>query len=417
MFSQDKFPNLERLKLDEGDAMNETCVGPSAEFCCNLKELTLYENGDKSTMIPNVEGPIARAGVSDFCRLKNIVPFSFTSFHYLHALKIVGSDVLISLLTPSTVRTLVQLQYIDIWKCKRMTEIVANEGSEAEAGDEIAFNNLRCLSLNDMPSLTAFHLGNRTIKFPSLVEVEVNNCPKLISLLTPSTARTLTQLQRIRIKDCKRMIEIVANEGSEAKAGDEIAFNNLTSLEFYKLPSLTAFHLGNCTIKFPSLVEVKVNNCPKLISLLTLSTARTLVQVRRIRIKDCKRMREIVANEGSEAEAGDEIAFGNKLRCLSLSNLPSLTAFHLGNRTIKFPSLREVYVKNCPKLKIFCSGNLSTPNLTRFQMEGKQILINKRDGDVDLNATIKEYWEAKLETCDQKFAEKVRYQVIEVIKK
>ena len=32
----------------------------------------------------------------------------------------------------------------------------------------------------------------------------------------------------------------------------------------------------------------------------------------------------------------------------------------------------------------------------------------KGDGDVDLNATIKENWEAKLETCDQKFAEEVR---------
>uniref|UniRef100_A0A7N2R194 Uncharacterized protein n=1 Tax=Quercus lobata TaxID=97700 RepID=A0A7N2R194_QUELO len=50
-----------------------------------------------------------------------------------------------------------------------MTEIVANEGSEAEAGDEIAFNNLISLKFVNLPSLTAFHLGNRTIKFPSLV--------------------------------------------------------------------------------------------------------------------------------------------------------------------------------------------------------------------------------------------------------
>ena len=219
--------------------MNETCGGPSAEFCCNLKELTLYGNGE----IPNVEAPIARAGVSDFRRLKNIVPFSSTSFHYLMNLHVRGSDVLISLLTPSTARTLMQLRYIEISGCKRMTEIVANEGSEAEAGDEIAFNNL-------------------------------------------------------------------------------------TSLQ--------------------------------------------------------------------------------------LSNLPSLTAFHLGNRTIKFPSLDYVSVSYCPKLKIFCSGVLSTPKLTRGWMQKKPILKEKGDGDVDLNATIKEYWEweAKLETSDQKFAEKVRCHVV-----
>ena len=127
--------------------MNETCGGPSAEFCCNLKELTLYGNGE----IPNVEAPIAREGVSDFRRLKNIVPFSSTSFHYLKELYVWGSDVLISLLTPSTARTLVQLRYIEISRCKRMTEIVANEGSEAEAGDEIAFNKLKYMELYDLP--------------------------------------------------------------------------------------------------------------------------------------------------------------------------------------------------------------------------------------------------------------------------
>ena len=150
--------------------MNETCGGPSAEFCCNLKDLTLRGNN---------EALIARAGVSDFHRLKNIVPFSSTSFHNLKDLVVHNYDVLISLLTPSTARTLVQLKEIRIYGCKRMTEIVANEGSEAEAGDEIAFNNLKHLRLRFMLSLTAFHLGNRTIKFPSLEHVKVQNCPKL----------------------------------------------------------------------------------------------------------------------------------------------------------------------------------------------------------------------------------------------
>ncbi|KAM3754836.1 hypothetical protein ACB098_03G194700 [Castanea mollissima] len=211
--------------------MNETCGGPSAEFCCNLKYLTLRGNGE----IPNVEAPIARAGVSDFRRLKNIVPFSSTSFHYLMELKVYNSDV-------------------------------------------------------------------------------------LISLLTPSTARTLVQLRKIEVGDCKRMTEIVANEGSEAEAGDEIAFNNLTGLYLF--------------------------------------------------------------------------------------DLPSLTAFHLGNRTIKFPSLKSAQRRNLPKLKIFCSGVSSTPKLKFFVMEGMWIGKKEGDGDFDLNATIKEYWEAKLETCDQKFAEK-----------
>lgn len=39
-------------------------------------------------------------------------------------------------------------------------------------------------------------------------------------------------------------------------------------------------------------------------------------------------------------------------------------------------------------------------------MEGNLRVKKEGDGDGDLNTTIKEYWEAKLETCDQKFVEK-----------
>ena len=113
--------------------MNETCGRPSAEFCCNLKELRVYRKSDNFTMITNVEAPIARAGVSDIRRLKNIVPFSSTSVHYLKKLYVYRCDLLVSLLTPSTARTLVQLQEIEIRECERMTETVANEGIEEKS--------------------------------------------------------------------------------------------------------------------------------------------------------------------------------------------------------------------------------------------------------------------------------------------
>ena len=99
-------------------------------------------------------------------------------------------------------------------------------------------------------------------------------------------------------------------------------------------------------------------------------------------------MTEIVANEGSEAEAGDEIAFNN-LISVRLRFMPSLTAFHLGNHTIKLPSLDHVTVKDCPKLKIFCSGVLSTPNLEVVWLDEHKIIKEKWSGDIDLNATVK----------------------------
>ena len=88
---------------------------------------------------------------------------------------------------------------------------------------------------------------------------------------------------------------------------------------------------------------------------------------------------------------------------LEFRELPSLTAFHLGNRTIKFPSLDHVNVTECPKVKIFCSGVFSTPKLASIQTQ--YMFKEEGNGDLDLNATIKEYWEweAKLETSLKRY--------------
>ena len=75
-------------------------------------------------------------------------------------------------------------------------------------------------------------------------------------------------------------------------------------------------------------------------------------------------------------------------------------------------------------MKIFCSGVLSTPKLIDVRIEGNGKFKKKGDGDLDLNATIKEvwkggkqmlkkdgywmHWKALMETYNQKFAEKVR---------
>ena len=115
--------------------------------------------------------------VSECGRLKNLVPSSM-HFRNLNILSVWKCHGLISLATSSTVKSLVQLKRLSIDECKRMREIVTNEG-EGEAGDEICFNQLNYLCLEDLPSLRSFQLGNRTIKFPSLEYLYVHGCPEL----------------------------------------------------------------------------------------------------------------------------------------------------------------------------------------------------------------------------------------------
>ncbi|XP_075649597.1 uncharacterized protein LOC142620043 [Castanea sativa] len=238
---KDTLSNFEELKLNWDDTINQTYDRLKAQFSCKLKVLGLYSK-DRSTAFPWVfvqglynlkELDIANFFLEEICpcgivdnegqyaemferlttlhlskmpklmhlckensqqgrgiqnleslhvsycgRLKNLVPSS-KCFQNLHTLRVSKCHGLISLATSSTVKSLVQLKELRLFECKRMREIVTNEG-EGEVGDEICFNQLKRLSLYDLPTLGSFfHLGNRTIKFPSLESLNVGRCPEL----------------------------------------------------------------------------------------------------------------------------------------------------------------------------------------------------------------------------------------------
>ncbi|KAM4087565.1 hypothetical protein ACB094_07G003800 [Castanea mollissima] len=129
-------------------------------------------------------------------------------------------------------------------------------------------------------------------------------------------------------------------------------------------------------------------------------------------------MREIVTNK-REGEAGDEICF-NQLNHLWLIDLPSLRSFHLGNRTIKFPSLEDLNVSRCPEMKIFSNGVLSMPKLERVGLDENKLFPNKRELllEEDVNSAIKRFWEENYDPCVQQlFTEKTNASTSEAEKK
>lgn len=113
-----------------------------------------------------------------------------------------------------------------------------------------------------------------------------------------------------------------------------IQFDNLVNL----VPSSTPFR---------NLTTLMLWRCKGLRNVLTSSTAKTLVRLRRMSIGSCHRVAEIVADddEGDKdnaAAANDEIVF-SELKELELRSLNDLTSFYSGiNCAFKFPSL-DVY--------------------------------------------------------------------------
>ncbi|KAB5529216.1 hypothetical protein DKX38_019297 [Salix brachista] len=157
---------------------------------------------------------------------------------------------------------------------------------------------------------------------------------------------------------------------------------NLETLEVNFCGSL--INLAPSASSFGNLTALHVRDCEALKYLVTSSTARSLVQLSVMSIEGCKMVTEIVASNGDEA--GNEIIF-RKLESLKLDCLASLTSFCSVDFTFRFPCLTEVIVTNCPKMKTFSLGILSTPRLQKVWLSEEK---DKGHWKRDLNITIQQ---------------------------
>ena len=292
---------MEELKLDWDDTMNQIYGRLKAQFFCKLKVLRLYCKDDRLTAFPWVF-------VQGLYNLKELYVSNF---------------------------------FLDeICPCG----LVDNEGQYTGL-----FDRLTNLRLSKMPKL--MHLWKENSQ----------------------RGRGIQNLESLKVLECSRLKILVTSS---------ISFQNLQTLRVWK--------------------------CHGLISLATSSTVKSLVRLKILIISRCKRIREIVTNKG-EGEAGDEICF-DQLKILKLHGLPTLRSFHLGNCTVKSPSLEYLTVTGCPEMKIFSNGVLSTPKLKEVRLDENKWLEGERQvlPEEDVNSTIKRFWEENYDPCiRQLFSEKV----------
>ncbi|KAA8535390.1 hypothetical protein F0562_030393 [Nyssa sinensis] len=114
---------------------------------------------------------------------------------------------------------------------------------------------------------------------------------------------------------------------------------------------------------FSHLKLLHIYNCGKLRYLLTARLVRHHMQnLELIHVSDCSQMEHIIIEEEEEGittERNSILTF-SKLRTLKLVDVPELKSICIGTKTMVCPSLQEIYVFNCPKLKRL---SLSTMNV------------------------------------------------------
>ncbi|KAF3970561.1 hypothetical protein CMV_005761 [Castanea mollissima] len=199
--------------------------------------------------------------------------------------------------------------------------------------------------------------------------------------------------------------EIFPYEELFDQENNAIILAQLRELELYELPTLThlwkedtqpspiLYNLENLivsfcdnlkilvpsSISFQNLTNLEILKCHGLINLVTSSTAKSLEQLKKMSISECERITEVVVGEGGEVS---EVITFTQLIYLKLDSLPNLASFCSESYSFNFPSLEEVIVRQCPRMKTFSHGPRGTPKLERVQaaQEDEWHWKNSKDG-------------------------------------
>ncbi|XP_044477886.1 probable disease resistance protein At4g27220 isoform X2 [Mangifera indica] len=284
-------------------------------------------------------------------------------------------------------KNLQQLQYLVIKDCIDLEEIVAiAEGLEAAAN--VVFPQVTVMVLENLPKLATFYPGINALEWPKLKELVVKDCQKFKMFTSEPKSLCLDQ----KINNDLAIFQL--KDGLEEIGWD--SSSKVLNISYYKS---THFPLG-LPQRFENLTFLYVNHCHKLVNFTTTSIAGSLVQLKELSISDCSMLTEIVENNGDATTI--EIVF-EKLCKVSLNRLESLTCFCSKNYSFTFPSLKELFITECPSMNTFFKGisgnselNLQSNEITPFFNE-KVIFPNLKVLEL-INISLERIWDNQLST-------------------
>ncbi|XP_068488972.1 uncharacterized protein [Phaseolus vulgaris] len=241
--------------------------------------------------------------------------------------------------------------------------------------------------MHNLQSLVLHGLKNVEILFwflhrlPNLKRLTLGFCHfKTIwapaSLISHEKIGVVLQLKELELKSIWSLEEI----GFE----HEVLLQRVERLIIQRCTKLT--YLASSSISFSFLTYLEVVNC-MMRNLVTCSTAKTLVQLRTMKVSSCPMIVEIVAENGEEEV--QEIEF-QQLRSLELVSLKNLTSFLSADKCdLKFPLLENLVVSECPKMTKF-SQVQSAPNIQKVHVVAGE--KDKWYWEGDLNATLQKHF-------------------------
>nr|XP_023920782.1 probable disease resistance protein At4g27220 [Quercus suber] len=350
--------SCEYLTLAPGKGIKNILYEVDKEGFPRLKHLYVQNSVEIQYIIDSIWFQCVAFPVLELLSLVNMInlekichnQLAMGSFHNLRKLEIRKCDNLIFVFSSALLGCFSQLQEIEIEDCKVMSAIVAKERKHGiQVNDDIItdtidFTQLRSLNLKRLPNLMGFCSN-------------VDSQPLFNK--KPNILRRLQNLEDLQIRNCNLVEEVFEVEGKNVdEICDMVVPTRFKVLKLINVPNLKHVWSSGpqAILTFQNLHEIEVSNCKSMKSLFPASVAKSLEQLERLKIHNYG-LEEIVAmEEGSETV--NKFVFP-RLVSLSLELMPDLKYFYLEKHTLEWPSLKQLTIHKCDKVKIVALNELS----------------------------------------------------------
>ncbi|KAF8026107.1 hypothetical protein BT93_F2809 [Corymbia citriodora subsp. variegata] len=268
-------------------------------------------------------------------------------FQHLKTLDVSHCHRLIYMFTSTIAGNLVALTKLMISNCKRLTEVISNEG--CKEGHVVAFNQLKHMEFDGLAWLRCFSSGEYILMFPLLGDVIVTRCPNMKFFSKgPIEAPKLEKVHAsIAAWFWKENLNLTIQN----------MYEEMATIAGVKSPRLSEFldliekwHNKLIPESFSKLETLVVDKCP-FVNVIPSTLMLALPNVRSLQVRDCESLEEIFDLEGPEGVEGTQVL--PQLSQLGLINLPKLT--RLGNKNLQrrlpFNSLSHLILYKCNNLR------------------------------------------------------------------
>ena len=182
------------------------------------------------------------------------------------------------------------------------------------------------------------HINDISIRLTSIRSIqrlfESHTLRRSTTSLQLVSCNGVNQVQLVSPSCIKELVLMMCDELEEVKI-----------IHFEKQVVPSKFSNPQCCLNH--LLSVHINECKKLMNLNWLIHAPKLQFLHIAHSEIIEKLIEDERSEGSEIESG--LSVFSRLVCLALLNLPKLESIY--EHPLPFPSLRRIFVQNCPRLK------------------------------------------------------------------